>query len=280
MPFLTRPGKPTLHYEVDDYSDEWRNPPVMILQHGYGRSARFWYPWVPYLSRYFRIVRPDLRGFGKSPLDFDWRSGYSVEGFLEDMLAIVDAVSPGAPVHYCGESIGGIVGVAFTATYPERVRTLSIVSTPLTIPKHTQEAFSLGYPTWEEAMRTLGSEKWADDTNAGSRFPAEAPEGLKKWYAREMGKSPVDSLCGLARAAVTWNLRPYAERVKTPTLGIYPRGGRITKFDEDLVRNTVPGIRMVTLPTEFHSIQFLMARQCAKEVLYFATQHDGQPCDE
>ena len=41
MPFLERSGKPSLHYVVDDFTDPWRNAPVLILQHGYGRSAQF-----------------------------------------------------------------------------------------------------------------------------------------------------------------------------------------------------------------------------------------------
>ena len=79
MPLLKRRGKPTLHYEIDDFTDEWRNAPYLVLQHGYGRSGRFWRSWVPYLSRYYRVVRPDLRGLGQSPLDFDPHSGINVE---------------------------------------------------------------------------------------------------------------------------------------------------------------------------------------------------------
>ena len=51
MPFVKRPGKPELHYALDDYTDPWRNAPYLILQHGLGRSGRFWYSVVPYLPR-------------------------------------------------------------------------------------------------------------------------------------------------------------------------------------------------------------------------------------
>ena len=66
MPELRRAGKPTLHYALDDYTDPWRHAPYLLLQHGYGRSGRFWYSWVPYLGRFYKIVRPDLRGLGQS----------------------------------------------------------------------------------------------------------------------------------------------------------------------------------------------------------------------
>ena len=29
------------------------------MQHGFGRSSRFWYSWVPYLSRYYRVLTPE-----------------------------------------------------------------------------------------------------------------------------------------------------------------------------------------------------------------------------
>lgn len=47
MPYLTRDHAPSLYYEVDDYTDPWRNAPYLVLQHGYGRSSLFWYSWVP-----------------------------------------------------------------------------------------------------------------------------------------------------------------------------------------------------------------------------------------
>lgn len=280
MAFIKRSGQPTLQYDLDDFTDEWKKAPVLILQHGFGRSSNLWYRWVPYLSRFFRVVRPNLRGLGKSPVDFDTQTGYTAQGFLDDILAVLDEVSPGVPVHYCGESIGGIIGIMLAAEHPERLRTLSLVSTPLTIPKHTQETFAFGHPSWQEAMRTMGSEKWSDAANASSRFPPDADADMQKWYAREMGKSSVDSLVGLSNLAKTLDVREQAKRISTPTLGLYPGNGRITRFDEEMVRTTVPGIRMVTLPTEFHAVQFLMAKQCARQVLYFASQHDGTPCDE
>ena len=106
MPELHRAGKPTLHYALDDYTDPWRRAPYLILQHGYGRSGRFWYSWVPYLSRFYKIVRPDLRGLGQSGIPDDLETGLNVEAYIEDLLAIIEALG-GEPIHYCGESLGG-----------------------------------------------------------------------------------------------------------------------------------------------------------------------------
>jgi len=49
---LERSAAPSLHYEIHDFTDPWKDAPYVILQHGHGRSGRFWYGWVPYLSRF------------------------------------------------------------------------------------------------------------------------------------------------------------------------------------------------------------------------------------
>ena len=280
MPLNKRAGQATLHYKIDDFTDPWKSAPVIILQHGFGRTSNLWYRWVPYLSRFFKVVRPDLRGHGDASLDFDTQTGYTAENLLGDMLAVIDEVSPGVPVHYCGESIGGIVGMVLAAERPDRLRTLALVSAPFSIPKHTQEVFALGYSSWQEAMRTLGSEKWTAATNGSTRFPAGTEAGLLDWYAKDMGRNDVEALVGLSLGAIKFDVSAQAARIKTPTLGLYPGNGTITRFDQESVRNTIPGVHMTLLPSEAHSIQFYMAKQCALQVLYHAAQHDGTVCDE
>src|SRR3954470_14284346 len=160
MPEVRRAGKPTLYYALDDYTDPWRNAPYLILQHGYGRSGNFWYSWVPYLSRFYKIVRPDLRGLGRSGIPDDLETGLTVEAYIDDLLAIIEAL--GGTVHYCGESLGGILGMVLGALHPQRLRTLSLVAAPLLINHDTQRAFAFDHPTWAEALQSMGSRKWAE----------------------------------------------------------------------------------------------------------------------
>ena len=57
-----------LHYYDDDFTEPWRSAPTMLLQHGFSRSGKFWYSWVPLLAHEFRILRPDMRGMGRSAI--------------------------------------------------------------------------------------------------------------------------------------------------------------------------------------------------------------------
>src|SRR5204863_3173883 len=131
---------------------------------------------VPYLSRFYKIVRPDLRGLGQSEIPDDLETGLNVDAYIDDLLALIDLLG-GRPIHYCGESLGGILGMVLAAEHPERLRTLSLVAAPLLINQDTQRAFAFNYPTWQEALRTMGSRKWADAANAATRFPEGTDPG-------------------------------------------------------------------------------------------------------
>lgn len=279
MATLKRPGEPTLHYALDDFTDPWKKAPHLILQHGYGRSGKFWTSWVPYLSRFYRVVRPDLRGLGESEAPADLESGLSVANYVADLAALIDAL--GAPVHYCGESLGGILGMVLAAEHPEKLRSLCLVAAPVLINKDTQRTFAFGHPTWQDALRKMGSRGWADAANSATRFPQGTDPGLLAWYADEMGKSRVEVLERMSRIASSVDATPCLERIRTPTLGLYPAQAPVTiQEQEKTIRAKIRGIRMVHVPSRHHTIQNIMPATLARQVLHFIAQLDGILCDE
>ena len=54
------------YYEIDDFSDPWKEPEMVLLHHGLGRTVDVWYGWVPILARHYRVLRMDYRGHGRS----------------------------------------------------------------------------------------------------------------------------------------------------------------------------------------------------------------------
>src|SRR5271165_270987 len=86
--FETSPGA-QLYYEVDDFTDPWRKPKAVLLLHGNAESGLAWYGWVPALARRHRVVRPDMRGFGRStpmPRDFPW----TLDVIIDDYARLMD----------------------------------------------------------------------------------------------------------------------------------------------------------------------------------------------
>jgi 3-oxoadipate enol-lactonase len=280
MPYLQRSGKPTLHYELDDYTDPWRNAPVMVLQHGFSRSSRFWYSWVPYLSRFYRVIRPDLRGLGQSARNLDLQHYFGLEHYLDDLAAIAYAVGADS-IHYCGESFGGILGLALAAERPQLFRTLSVISAPTFISDHDKESTTYGHGSRVEALRKMGAREWAKASNSGRRFPADADPGLLEWYVDEMGKSDVEVLVAMFAWVSNFSTVPYLSRIEAPVLGLYPSQGPITEDTQiRVLEEAIKEIRIVRVPSRYHCIATLQPAACATSVLHFAAQYDGIPCRE
>jgi 3-oxoadipate enol-lactonase len=281
MPFITKKPKPTLHYRIDNFTDPWKKSSAILLQHGYARSSRFWHGWVPYLSRFYRIVRPDLRGHGESPVDFDPATESTLECYIEDIAAVLDELKLDS-VHFCGESFGGILGMVLAAEYPKRVRTLSLVAAPVYQNQKSQKAYAGGYPTREEALRTMGTRKWAAAIyGAPNFFPAGTEPGMRQWYVDEIGKSDPEVLCGLYGLLRHANAQDFLPRIKAPVLGLYPSAGTITSPEqEELLAAGIRNLRMIHLPTVSHAILTLKPAVCAEHVLHFAAQYDGIACRE
>jgi 3-oxoadipate enol-lactonase len=276
MPYVSKAGKPTLHYRVDDFTDPWRNAGTILLQHGYARSSRFWYGWVPHLARYYKVLRPDLRGHGESPVDFDPVTDSTLAGYVDDVLAVLDELGLDA-VHYCGESFGGVIGMVLAAEHPGRVRTLSMISSPVYQNQQSQKTYAAGFPTREEALRTLTTGKWAEVIyGAPDFFPAGTDPGLRKWYVGEIGKSDAEVLCGLNGLLRHATVKDYLPRIRAPVLSLYPTAGLLTNSEQEaLLAAGIRNLRTFHLPTSSHAVLTLYPAECARRVLEFVAQHDG-----
>ena len=276
MPTLNRPGKPGLCYEVDDYTDPWRNAPYLLLQHGYGRYSRFWYSWIPYLSRFFRVLRPDMRGFGRSRERFDPAQGFAISDLVADVIAIIDDIGADT-IHYCGEAFGGTLGMQLAAQHPDRIRTLSLVAAPVFLPQKIQQNYALGEASWIDALRKHGIKKWAAATNTIARFPPHVSAAFLDWYSDELATADPETLIAFSNMCANYDMTSFLPAISAPVLGVYPRS---RPEQVALLRQHVRRFSVVELPTDNLMIYNVYPRTCAETVLFFAAQHDGTVCRE
>ncbi len=275
MPMIQANDGTPLNYEVDDHTDPWERRPVLILLHGNGRNAQFWYQWVPYLSRDFRIVRPDMRGLGKSIFADGSAVDLSVESLIEDLLKVIGALGV-YKVHFCGESMGGILGLLLAAQHPSLIKTLTLVSTPVFIEEEMKERYALGYASRIEAMEKLGIRKWVSETTKITRLPADENPGLYEWYVNEFSKGDPDLQVRMSGIVNQANVTDILKDVKVPVLGLYPGEGQITsKSQERLLRNSLSDFSMRKLPTNYHMVQLLFPAVCCEQLRDFCLRHDG-----
>ncbi|WP_454691904.1 alpha/beta fold hydrolase [Achromobacter aloeverae] len=273
MPILQRDNGPSLHYTVTDFTDPWTNAPYLFLQHGYGRRGQFWYQWVPLLSRHFKVVCPDMRGMGLSSADFDLKTGYTLETLSDDVIAIADDLGADT-FHYCGESIGGLTGLAVAGRYPDRVRTLINVSGPVFISDGARKGYALGEASWAEAIRVLGPRAWLDRTNASTRFPPDFSPGFLRWYTDTCEKSGTEVLACLAQFALDADARPYLPKITAPVLCLYPQKGAIANDEQqNALKTLVKDLDLRQVGTTFHMIQHIVPEECVELVLAHIAKH-------
>jgi 3-oxoadipate enol-lactonase len=184
-------------------------------------------------------------------------------------------------VHYCGESLGGILGMPYAAERPRRVRTLTLISSRVRLNQSSQERYRFGHESWEEALVKLGPRAYSEAKNTADRFAPDADPGLKAWFAEQQGSSRVESMVAVQRLARAIDATPYLSRIEAPVLAIYPSHGPITTPEqEELLQTHVRNLRLVHLPSHYHNLHLTQAAACAMHLLHFAAQYDGIACSE
>jgi pimeloyl-ACP methyl ester carboxylesterase len=275
MPKFTTLDGATLNYAVHDFTDPWLKPRTIVLQHGFARSGKFWFGIIPYLARFYRVVCPDMRGFGESVPVREPTKELSVDRCLEDIAAIADHLGE-EKIHFVGESIAGGLGLSFAGKYPDRLRSLCVIAPAVYANEWIRSAYAVGYSSWEQAIRELGVEGWVRKSNTLARFPSETDPRFLDWYATEVGKAPVENVAAITRLAGSVDARPYLGSIRAPVLVLYPTGGQIATDEmKRSLEEKIPDVRIVHLRTSYQMLTMLRPAECAQEILNFAALQDG-----
>jgi pimeloyl-ACP methyl ester carboxylesterase len=267
MPEL-KTGEISIHYELDDFTDPWCESDTIWIQHDFGRSGKFWFHWVPSLARRYRVLRVDMRGHGRSgdpPADHVW----SVDELLSDVRGVMEALELGS-VHYVGESVGGILGIALAARWPELLKSLTLVATPLSIRPEIQQIFAVGEKDWPTAMEKLGGDGWVRGLVGHGATHSDFPTGKEEWLLEEWAQNRPAMLANLARLAATVDVEPLLPQVKVPTLILAAAKSPISPLEEQVkMRRELPDARMAVIEGSWHEIYFDDPEACISALLSF-----------
>src|SRR5881398_3116741 len=258
-----------LHYEVDDFTDPWHRPETILMLHGNAESGLAWYAWVPALARHYRVVRPDMRGFGQStpmPRDYPW----TLDRLADDFCLLMDNLRIDR-FHLVGAKIGGTIARAFAARRPERVLTLTVVGTPPPM----REGAAERAPELAEEFERHGVEHWARRTMAGrlgDRFPAEGVE----WWIKFMGRTAVSTQIGFMKTIACADIRADLPQIRCPTLVITTDGSGLASVEETRAwQQQIPNSSLLVLPGNSYHVAASHAERCAQATLDFVARNGG-----
>ncbi len=100
----------------------------LLLVHGFPFDHTMWRAQLSGLADHFRMIAPDLRGFGESDAP---EGGYSMDRFADDLAGLLDVLGV-EKVVLVGLSMGGYIAFAFQRRHPERLSGLVLVDTQAT----------------------------------------------------------------------------------------------------------------------------------------------------
>jgi pimeloyl-ACP methyl ester carboxylesterase len=102
--------------------------PLAVLLHGFPETSYAWRKQIPALAERFRVVAPDLRGFGESDKPTRVRD-YRVGHLTADVVGLIHALGEDR-AHVVGHDWGGAIAWATAQAHPESVERLAVLNAP------------------------------------------------------------------------------------------------------------------------------------------------------
>lgn len=137
------------------YDDEGSGPPV-VLVHGHPFDRSMWRPQLERLAPRYRVIAPDLRGYGETTV-VPGKTPLSV--FAADLVGLLDRLGVDRAV-FCGLSMGGQIVMELHRAHPDRVQALILADT--SPEADTEAGREARYAAAERALRE-GMGGYADE---------------------------------------------------------------------------------------------------------------------
>lgn len=246
----------------------------VVLVHPGLWDLRAWDPQVEALTERYRVVRYDLRGYGRSTRPEPGRP-YSE---VRDLIAVMDATgTPEAALIGC--SLGGMVALDAALSHPRRVWGLVMVASAPRGLEETpeEEAWGEGMTASVEAAIQAGDAARAMDLEleVWASLGADDPAG------RAIREIAFDNLHTLTMDdSGAEELRPPAaerlEEVAAPTL-VLPADldPPVMRRASQILAERIPGARLVRIPRVDHVIGMRRPEDFNREVLAFLASVRG-----
>ena len=235
MPIL-KSGEARIHYVLEGQSGS----PVLVFSNSLGANYSMWDPQVSELRKKLRVLRYDTRGHGQSSVT---PGPYSIEHLGRDVIALLDALDLDR-VHFCGLSMGGMIGMWLGVNAPERLNKLMLCNT----------AAKIGTPeVWNariEAVRKSGMKSVASaviERWFSRAFREKAPATVSRTLKMLEEANP-EGYAACCAAVRDFDFRKQLGRIHIPVLVIAGAHDPATPpADGRFLADQIPGARYAEL---------------------------------
>lgn len=189
---------------------------VLMLSSSLGTDFTMWNPQLADFEKKFRVLRYDTRGHGQSSVT---PGDYTIDQLGRDVISLLDILKL-ERIHFCGLSMGGMVGMWLGINTPGRLNRLVLCNTAARI--GTKEMWNARIATVRnQGMKVVAAaviERWFTP-----EFRKSEPE--KTAHAQRMlENSPAEGYAACCAAVRDMDQRAGLAKIGAPTLVIY--GGK------------------------------------------------------
>ncbi len=227
------------------YRDEGRGRPLLLI-HAFPLAGAMWERQIAALSAGYRLIAPDLRGFGASP---PVPRTASLDQYADDLAGLLDHLDL-KHVSVAGLSMGGYIAFALLLRHRERVDALVLADT------RPQPDTEDGRRTREENAR-LAEQRGAGaiaDQMLPKLLSSSAPEQLRAEVRRIIEANDRAGIAAALRAmAARPDSTPLLATIAVPTLIAVGAEDTLTPpSDARAMHGAITGSRLVELPGAGH----------------------------
>ena len=239
------------------YEEAGHGTPIIFI-HEFAGDYRSWEPQLRFLSRYFRCIAYNARGFPPSDVPEDG-SRYSQEHARDDAIAVLDHLKV-ERAHVVGLSMGGFAALHVGLAYPQRARSLVVAGCGYGAEPDKREKFRAEC----EAAAASFEANWAEAATKYAvgptrvQFQNKDPRGWAEFAQQLAEHSPKGQALTMRgvqmRRPSLYELTEEMHKLRVPTL--------IVTGDEDdpclepglLMKRHIPTAGLVVLPWAGHTI--------------------------
>jgi len=223
--------------------------PVVILLHAFPLDSEMWTSQIAALASRYRVIAPDVPGFGDSPALADLTIDRAATGVCD----LLDALKIGEPILLGGLSMGGYTALAFARLFPNRLRALILADTKS---DPDDEAGRAGRDKMIALVQKEGTRPVVEQLLPkllGTLTQNEKPEIVQRVREIATRQSPTGVASALKALRDRPDSKPFLAKIAVPTLVLVGEEDGITppaKATE--LREGIPGALLVTIPKAGH----------------------------
>lgn len=232
-----------------NFTDRGQGHPLLFV-HGFPLNQTMWNAQCDALALNFRVIAPDLRGFGQSDgVD----NVFTMEQFADDLAMLLDRLHVEEPVTLCALSMGGYIAWQFVERYPERIDCMILCNTRAGA--DTTEAAENRYRLAELVMQH--GPQAAADAMLPRLFSKETvetrPEVVESVRRMILGNRPESIAAALRGMAIRPDMSALLPEITVPALMIVGAEDQITPPDEmRRVAHEMASCRVIEVPGAGH----------------------------